>query len=60
MAPGRSRELAAATRRRESIDQQLGNVRQMLATLTGASAVTEPLDEPEPEDQSPSDADRAG
>jgi len=52
------RELAAATLRRDSINQQLGNVRQMLATLTGASSVTEPLGEPEA--QKPSDADRAG
>jgi hypothetical protein len=31
------RELAAATQRRDSINAQLTNVRQMLATLTGAS-----------------------
>jgi hypothetical protein len=31
------RELAAATQRRDSINAQLGNVRQMLATLTGTS-----------------------
>lgn len=45
------RELAAATRRRDSINQQLGNVRQMLATLTGTSAVIDPLADPlaEPE-----------
>jgi len=30
------RELAAATQRREAINAQLGNVRQMLATLTGS------------------------
>lgn len=52
------RELAAATQRRDSINQQLGNVRQMLATLTGTSPVTEPLGEPEA--QKPSDPDRAG
>jgi vacuolar-type H+-ATPase subunit H len=34
------RELAAATQRRDSINAQLGNVRQMLATLTGSSAVS--------------------
>jgi cell division septum initiation protein DivIVA len=31
------RELAAATQRRDSINDQLGNVRQMLATLTGTA-----------------------
>lgn len=31
------RELAAATQRRDSINQQLTNVRQMLATLTGSA-----------------------
>jgi cell division septum initiation protein DivIVA len=33
------RELAAATQRRDSINAQLANVRQMLATLTGSSAI---------------------
>ncbi|HEX5771903.1 MAG TPA: hypothetical protein VFY11_13155, partial [Nocardioidaceae bacterium] len=33
------RELSAATQRRDSINAQLSNVRQMLATLTGGSAV---------------------
>ena len=33
------RELAAASQRRDSINAQLGNVRQMLATLTGGAAV---------------------
>jgi hypothetical protein len=33
------RELAAATQRRDSINSQLTNVRQMLATLTGGTAV---------------------
>jgi cell division septum initiation protein DivIVA len=33
------RELSAATQRRDSINAQLANVRQMLATLTGGSAV---------------------
>lgn len=36
------RELSAATQRRDSINAQLANVRQMLATLTGASSVPEP------------------
>jgi hypothetical protein len=31
------RELAAATQRRDSINAQLANVRQMLATLTGVA-----------------------
>jgi DNA repair exonuclease SbcCD ATPase subunit len=31
------RELAAATQRRDSINQQLANVRQMLTTLTGVA-----------------------
>jgi cell division septum initiation protein DivIVA len=48
------RELSAATQRRDSINAQLGNVRQMLATLTGAAPVgLEPLPElpgqPQPE-----------
>ena len=34
------RELAAATQRRDSINVQLANVRQMLATLTGAGTGT--------------------
>ncbi len=34
------RELAAATQRRDSINAQLANVRQMLATLTGGSAAS--------------------
>ncbi len=36
------RELAAATQRRDSINAQLTNVRQMLATLSGSPAM--PLD----------------
>jgi hypothetical protein len=32
------RELAAATQRRDSINAQLANVRQMLATLTGSAS----------------------
>ncbi len=39
------RELAAATSRRDAITAQLGNVRQMLATLGGASMMTPLLDE---------------
>ena len=31
------RELAAASQRRDSINAQLANVRQMLATLTGSA-----------------------
>ena len=38
------RELAAATQRRDSINAQLANVRQMLATLTGAPAVADPFE----------------
>jgi cell division septum initiation protein DivIVA len=38
------RELAAATQRRDSINAQLSNVRQMLATLTGGAMV--PLVDP--------------
>ena len=48
------RELAAATQRRDSINAQLSNVRQMLATLTGSAAgfAVDPLpdaDVPEPD-----------
>lgn len=41
------RELAAATQRRDSINAQLANVRQMLATLTGGSAalIADPFSE---------------
>jgi cell division septum initiation protein DivIVA len=51
------RELAAATQRRDSINAQLTNVRQMLATLTGSAAgfALEPLratEEPAPEAES--------
>jgi hypothetical protein len=42
------RELAAATQRRDSINAQLTNVRQMLATLTGAS-LPDPLADEQPE-----------
>jgi hypothetical protein len=41
------RELAAATQRRDSINAQLTNVRQMLATLTGAS-LPDPLADEQP------------
>jgi len=37
------RELAAATQRRDAINAQLGNVRQMLATLTGSVAAPDPF-----------------
>ncbi|RYU11024.1 hypothetical protein [Nocardioides iriomotensis] len=40
------RELAAATQRRDSINAQLANVRQMLVTLTGSAPVAF-MDEPE-------------
>ena len=44
------RELAAATQRRDSINQQLTNVRQMLATLTGSATgfAVDPLPGQEP------------
>lgn len=46
------RELQAATQRRDAINAQLGNVRQMLATLTGSAAALDPFEseaqEPEP------------
>jgi cell division septum initiation protein DivIVA len=61
------RELTAATQRRDSINAQLSNVRQMLATLTGTAAM--PLtafgaDEDEPaagtaEDDASDEADHA-
>lgn len=38
------RELAAATQRRDSINAQLANVRQMLSTLTGAPTTMEPFE----------------
>jgi hypothetical protein len=45
------RELAAASQRRDSINAQLSNVRQMLQTLSGAAiaapALDGDLDEPE-------------
>jgi cell division septum initiation protein DivIVA len=45
------RELSAATQRRNAINAQLTNVRQMLATLSGTTAAAheEQVDEPEPE-----------
>lgn len=53
------RELAAASQRRDSINAQLANVRQMLATLTGGSAgaslveqaLAEPAAPAEPDDE---------
>jgi hypothetical protein len=41
------RELSAATQRRDSINAQLANVRQMLATLTGGTtvAVADPFEQ---------------
>jgi hypothetical protein len=53
------RELAAATQRRDSINAQLTNVRQMLATLTGSAAgfAVDPLPDeapvPEAEEAAP-------
>jgi cell division septum initiation protein DivIVA len=44
------RELAAATQRRDAINAQLGNVRQMLATLTGSVSAPDPFATPEPDD----------
>ena len=43
------RELAAATQRRDAINAQLGNVRQMLATLTGSVTAPDPLAEEAPD-----------
>jgi cell division septum initiation protein DivIVA len=37
------RELSAATQRRDAINAQLGNVRQMLATLTGSVTAPDPF-----------------
>jgi cell division septum initiation protein DivIVA len=62
------RELAAATQRRDSINAQLANVRQMLATLTGVSpsSVLEAFDDsateptPAPADAADRSADDAG
>jgi len=42
------RELAAATQRRDAINAQLTNVRQMLATLSGTSGNQVADDEPAP------------
>jgi hypothetical protein len=41
------RELAAATQRRDSINSQLTNVRQMLATLSGSATgfIVDPIPE---------------
>jgi cell division septum initiation protein DivIVA len=54
------RELAAATQRRDAINAQLGNVRQMLATLTGSVTAPDPFERdevPAPDDEQPSAAD---
>jgi cell division septum initiation protein DivIVA len=48
------RELTAATQRRDSINAQLANVRQMLATLTGTAQM--PLSAFGAEDDDPADA----
>lgn len=50
------RELAAASQRRDSINAQLANVRQMLATLTGA---TLPNPSAETEEKQPTDVEPA-
>jgi cell division septum initiation protein DivIVA len=57
------RELAAATQRRDAINAQLGNVRQMLATLTGSVSAPDPFAgserqeaPPQPHDQVEDDA----
>ena len=47
------RELAAASQRRDSINAQLANVRQMLTTLTGAAPVA--LTDETPQDPAPAD-----
>lgn len=49
------RELAAATQRRDSINLQLSNVRQMIAAL-GGSPIANPLDLAEPEAGQPKDS----
>jgi hypothetical protein len=62
------RELAAATQRRDSINSQLANVRQMLATLTGTApfSLTGLADAPDaawddhPEDGAVTDEDAGG
>ncbi|HET7194188.1 MAG TPA: DivIVA domain-containing protein [Nocardioides sp.] len=48
------RELAAATQRRDSINAQLTNVRQMLATLSGSATgfIVDPIADDTPEDVS--------
>jgi cell division septum initiation protein DivIVA len=47
------RELAAATQRRDSINAQLTNVRQMLATLSGSATgfIVDPIPDDDPEAQ---------
>ena len=42
-------ECPAATRRRDSINAQLTNVRQMLATLSGTTPAALAVDEPDDE-----------
>ena len=51
------RELAAAAQRRDSINAQLSNVRQMLATLTGTSVLGVGMAQPEAADEQPDAAD---
>jgi chromosome segregation ATPase len=47
------RELSAATQRRDAINAQLGNVRQMLATLTGSVTAPDPFASEAPPDAQP-------
>lgn len=47
------RELSAATQRRDAINAQLGNVRQMLATLTGSVTAPDPFASEAPADPQP-------
>ena len=54
------RELAAATQRRDSINQQLVNVRQMLATLSGASGFDPQTEPPAPAPQAAADDEAPG
>ena len=49
------RELSAATQRRDAINAQLGNVRQMLATLTGSVTAPDPFASQGPANAEPAD-----
>ncbi|MGH3361359.1 MAG: DivIVA domain-containing protein, partial [Nocardioides sp.] len=54
------RELAAATQRRDSINAQLTNVRQMLATLSGSATgfIVDPVESAGDEAEAPEDTER--